>query len=56
MALFDPCLFGFCFCGLKKWPEDSFCGFLQSIICNANVCVELLNAACLAKVFNPPPF
>ena len=41
MALLVSCLFGFCFCVLKKWPEDSFYGFLQSIVCNANVCVEL---------------
>lgn len=49
MTLSVPCPFGFYFCILKKWPEDCFCGFLESIICNANVCVELLGCTCLAE-------
>lgn len=49
MALFNPFLFGFCFCVLKKWPEDGFCGFLASIVCNANVCVELWSSVCFAE-------
>lgn len=49
MALSGGCLFGFYFCVLKKWPEDSFCGFLSSIVCNANVCVELWSFARFAE-------